>query len=222
MTLLLAVIALYGAGIAGSISPCVVPLLPGYVGVLADHGAGGRARRTLLFCCGAIATFVALGSVVAAVGSSVSFTIAVTERVAGIGLILFGAFAWAAARGWHTPSWRFTVSPAANGDRRALLLGVGCAAAWSPCVGPLLGAALTAAGGGGSVARGAILLAAFGAGVVSPLIALSLLPAPRVPTRVRVIGRAINRATPVFLCVIGLLLATGAYERFVQRLTIGT
>jgi cytochrome c-type biogenesis protein len=219
MGVLVAVIALYGAGVAGSISPCVVPLLPGYVGVLADNGAAGRVRRTLLFCGGAIVTFVALGAVVAAVGGSVSVTVAATQRIAGAGLLLLSALALAASRGWHVPSWRLASSRPASGNRRALLLGVGCAAAWSPCVGPLLGAALTAAGGSGSSVRGAVLLAAFGAGVVTPLIALSLLPVPRVPTRLRMLGRAVTRATPVLLAVIGVLLVTGVYEQFVQQLT---
>ncbi|MGB8858755.1 MAG: cytochrome c biogenesis protein CcdA [Ilumatobacteraceae bacterium] len=222
MGLLVAVIALYGAGVAGSISPCVLPLLPGYIGVLADGGADGRVRRTLLFCAGAITTFVVLGAVVAALGGSVSFTAAAAQRLAGAGLLVLGALAWASARGWHTPTWRLTAALPADAGRRAVMLGVGCAAAWSPCVGPLLGAALTAAGGSGSVARGAALLAAFGAGVVTPLIALSLLPAPRVPRRLRVMGRVLSRATPAMLAVVGLLLLTGAYETAVQRLAIPT
>ena len=222
MRLPVTIIALYGAGIAGSISPCVLPLLPGYVGVLVDNGAGGRTRRTLLFCAGAIATFVALGSVVGALGGSVSFTVVTTQRVAGVGLIVLGALAWAAVRGWRTPSWRLTSSPSSNGDGGAVLLGVGCAAAWSPCVGPLLGAALTAAGGSGSVSRGALLLAAFGAGVVTPLLALSLLPTPRMPTRVRAAGRVMTQMAPALFAVLGLLLVTGVYEDVVQRLMIGT
>lgn len=222
MGILVATVALYGAGIVGSISPCVVPLLPGYIGVLAHNGAPGRVRRTLVFCAGAIVTFVALGAFVAAVGGSVSFTVAATQRVAGAALLALSVVAWGSSRGWRIPTWRLATSPKTTGSRRALMLGIGCAAAWSPCVGPLLGAALTAAGGSGSTLRGGVLLAAFGAGVLTPLIALSLLPAPRVPTRVRAVGRAVNRAAPALLATIGVLLVTGLYERLVQRLVIGT
>ena len=70
MSLAIASIALYGAGITSTISPCVLPLVPGYVGVLVDGGDSRRVRaqRVAVFALGAIAIFVALGGVAGAVG----------------------------------------------------------------------------------------------------------------------------------------------------------
>lgn len=224
MGLLAASVALFGAGVAGSFSPCVLPLVPGYLGVLAD---GACARSTLLarvavFCTAAVATFVVLGSGVAVLGASLTPTPAVAQRVAGGALVILGLLAALAAVGRRVPGGRLiTVLPQRPGWR-AIALGVGCGAAWSPCVGPLLGAALTAAGGSGSAVRGAVLLAGFGAGVVSPFVGLALLPRRSVPDRVRRFGLALARVTPVLLIAIGAALLAGAYDGVVQRLVIGT
>ena len=94
MALTLASIALYGAGVTSTLSPCVLPLVPGYLGVLADSaGAGNHARpqRVAIFAAGAIATFVALGGVVAAIGLTLTGTIERLQRLAGLGLILMAS-----------------------------------------------------------------------------------------------------------------------------------
>jgi cytochrome c-type biogenesis protein len=224
MGLLVAAVALFGAGVAGSLSPCVLPLVPGYLGILAD-GASARSSqlaRMAAFCTSAVATFVALGSAVAALGSSLTLASMVAQRTAGAALVVMGVLAALAAAGRRVPGGRLLTALPQRPGWRAIALGVGCGAAWSPCVGPLLGAALTAAGGSGSALRGAVLLAAFGAGVVSPFVGLALLPFPTAPSPVRRLGRAVARVTPVLLIVLGTALLAGAYEGIVQRLAIGT
>ena len=224
MGLLVAAVALFGAGVAGSLSPCVLPLVPGYLGVLADGASAQSSQvgRVAVFCTACVVTFVVLGSGVAALGASLSLTSAVAQRAAGAALVILGLLSALAAAGRRVPGWRpITVLPQRPGWR-AIALGIGCGAAWSPCVGPLLGAALTAAGGSGSTVRGAVLLAAFGGGVVSPFIGLALLPVPTVPSPVRRLGRALARVTPVLLIVLGAVLLAGVYDSFVQRLVIGT
>ena len=224
MGLLVAIVALFGAGVAGSLSPCVLPLVPGYLGVLVD-GASARSSqvgRVAAFCTAAVATFVVVGTGVAALGASLTLTSVVAQRAAGGALVILGLLSALAAAGRRVPGGRvFKVLPHRPGWR-AIALGVGCGAAWSPCVGPLLGAALTAAGGSGSPIRGAVLLAAFGGGVVSPFIGLALLPVPAVPSAVRRLGRALAKVTPVLLIVMGAVLLAGAYDGVVQRLVIGT
>ncbi len=218
----LATVALYGAGVTASVSPCVLPLVPGYLGVLADaDGRPGRGGRVAIFAASAVATFALLGSLVAAFGSVVHTTVAL-QRVAGALLLVCAAAALATHFGRLQGTWRVPVAIPASPVPRAVALGVGCGAAWTPCVGPLLGAALTAAGGVGSVSRGAALLAAFGFGVVTPLIAIAILPLPRVPASWRRIGRAANLATPALLAVVGLVLLFGWYGPLVQRLPTGT
>ncbi|MCB0983966.1 MAG: cytochrome c biogenesis protein CcdA [Ilumatobacteraceae bacterium] len=229
--LLVAMVAMFGAGVAAFVSPCVAPLVPGYLAVLAD---GGRARsegadgnggtdlralwRVLAFAVAVAMTFALLGSVVSAAGD-VFLTGRAAQVVAGVALVLLALWPMAAARRW----WRLPAPPAALGDGRpatwrAAAMGVACGAAWTPCVGALLGAALTAAGGSGSTARGALLLFAFGLGVSLPLLALVILPAPRLPAPVRRVGQWVSAITPAVLAGVGLLLVVGWYDRLVALL----
>jgi cytochrome c-type biogenesis protein len=224
MALTLASVALYGAGVTSTLSPCVLPLVPGYLGVLADSTeAGKRARpqRVAIFAAGAIITFVVLGGFVALVGVTVSGTIGWLQRVAGLGLILMAIIMVLGQVGILAAELRLVRAFPAQPHLRALLVGVGCGAAWSPCVGPLLGAALTAAGGSGSVWRGSWLLFAFGCGVLTPFLALSFLKRPSVGRRVRDVGRRASALSPIVMFSIGVLLIGGWYDALVQRLPIG-
>ena len=223
MSLTVASIALYGAGITSTISPCVLPLVPGYLAVLADGSSlNGRPRpqRVVIFALGAIGTFVALGGLVGAVGLELSPTIEVLQRLAGFGLVAFGTVMLLARSGRATGEFRVVRVLPAQPHLRALLLGVGCGAAWSPCVGPLLGAALTAAGGSGSVWRGSWLLFAFGCGVLTPFCAASCFRTPLRHRAARLAGRRVSAASAVVMLGLGVLLIAGWYDDLVQRLGV--
>ena len=225
MSLALALIGLFGAGVTSAISPCVLPLLPGYVGVLTDSsGAGGRTRphRVAIFAIGAIGTFVVLGGVVASMGISLTRTIGWLQRLAGFSLIVFAILMILGKLGRATVELCLVRVLPAQPHLRALLLGVGCGAAWSPCVGPLLGAALTAAGGSGSVWRGSWLLFAFGCGVLTPFCAIAFLRIPVAGPRLRRVGRRLSTASALVMLGLGVLLTGGWYDSMVQRLGIGT
>jgi len=222
MSLGVVAVALYGAGVTAALSPCVLPLVPGWLVVLADGGGrGSRSARMAAFCAGAVLTFALLGSVVAAFASVARFS-ARSQQIAGIALLMSAAAAEMSRRGRIRGEWRIRLALPASPLLRAAALGVGCGAAWTPCVGPLLGVALTAAGGGGSVERGGVLLFLFGLGTVTPLLVLSALPAPRVPATWRAAGAVLQRATPVLLALVGVLLVSGRYVALVQRLPSGT
>ncbi len=220
MSGLVVALGLYGAGVAASLSPCVLPLVPGWLAVVVDS-AGGASRwlRVSAFCVGAVLTFAILGSVVAGLGS-VTLAADGVQRIAGAALILAAVAAEASRRGKFPFTWQLAPALPRSPLPRAAVLGVACGAAWTPCVGPLLGAALTAAGSGGSVARGTMLLTLFGAGVVTPMVVLATLPTPRLPRMWRQIGVHLQRGVPVMLGVLGVLLVTGRYVPFVQRLSI--
>jgi cytochrome c-type biogenesis protein len=225
MSLTLASIALYGAGVISTISPCVLPLVPGYLAVLADAPyASGRARpqRVAIFAVGAIGTFVALGGLVAAAGLALSTTVDFVQRLTGLGLITFGIMMLLGRLGRLNSGWRVATVLPAQPHLRALLLGVGCGTAWSPCVGPLLGAALTAAGGSGSVWRGSWLLFTFGVGVFTPFCAIALFRIPRAGPCIRLAGRRLSSMSALVMLGLGLLLAGGWYDGFVQSLGIGS
>jgi cytochrome c-type biogenesis protein len=225
MALTVASIALYGAGITSTISPCVLPLVPGYLAVLADSaspGARPRPHRVAIFAAGAIGTFVALGGIVAAVGLALTATVALLQRLAGLGLIAFGTVMLLAKSGRAIGEFRVVRALPPQPNLRALLLGVGCGAAWSPCVGPLLGAALTAAGGSGSVWRGSWLLFSFGCGVLTPFFAASCLKSPLAPRRARLAGRWLSTVSAAVMLGFGVVLTAGWYTALVQRLGVIT
>ena len=225
MSLTVASVALYGAGVTSTISPCVLPLVPGYVGVLIDDPlGGGRARplRVAIFAAGAIATFVLLGGMAAAVGLNITATTGGLQRLAGLCLTAFGVMMILGKLGRVTGELRLVRSLPNQPHLRALLLGVGCGAAWSPCVGPLLGAVLTAAGGTGSVWRGSWLLFTFGCGVLTPFVALAFMRLPRLGDGLRLAGRRLWAVSAAVIVVLGVLLTGGWYDAVVQRLVIGT
>lgn len=202
MSLALASVALYGAGVTSTISPCVLPLVPGYLGVLVDgsgDGRRGRPLRVALFAAGAIGTFVVLGGLVAAVGLSLGGTVDWLQRAAGLGLIAFVVLMILGRLGHASRELRLVRVLPPQPHLRALLLGVGCGAAWSPCVGPLLGAALTAAAGAGSTWRGSWLLFTFGCGVLTPFCVLAVLRLPTFGRRVRTLVDDCRRFRP-FRC----------------------
>lgn len=220
MLLALACLALYGAGLTSTLSPCVLPLVPGYLGVLSDaDGRAGHRLRFVAFGAGAGATFVALGGAASAVGAGVSAAVAWSQRIAGISLVVLGLLMVLGRRGLVATEVRLVRRLPAQPHLRALMLGVGCGAAWTPCVGPLLGVALTAAGGAASAGRGALLLAWFALGVLTPFLALSLVPV-RPQSRLASTGRRLASVASVLTVLLGVALAAGWYDRAVGRLSL--
>jgi cytochrome c-type biogenesis protein len=126
-----------------------------------------------------------------------------------MGLVLLGF-----ARGPLTRERRaFTNLPAVTGYARPYVVGVAFGAGWSPCVGPLLAAALTIAARTGEVGRGTILLCAYAAGIGVPFLvaALGLASSPQLAERLRRIGPNLEKVAGILLVVLGVLLATNTY-----------
>ncbi len=222
MSELVAIVALFGAGITATLSPCVLPLVPGIVGVLTGAAdTGHRVRAMTAFAAGAVMVFAVLGVAVGGLGVVGSRLGSDLQRAAGVVLVVLAVVWFAAQRGMSVPSARlFRKLPDAP-LARAFVLGVGCGAAWTPCAGPLLGAALTAAGaasGSGGVARSTVLLVAYAAGVLAPFTALAALGLRRVPDALRSAGRVLAPVSAVVMLVLGVALAAGWYESLVGRL----
>lgn len=221
-------IALFGAGVASFLAPCVLPLVPAYVGVLAGEAsqAGGTKPRsavlsTLVFVGGFSAVFVALGAI--AGGTTSWFGLAVwVERGGGLVIVVFGLAAIGARHGRLARSWQplTGLRDRVPGRIAPLAIGVAFGAAWTPCVGPLLGAALVLAAETHSRVSGAGLLAAYSLGLGAPFLAVSLLLSA-LAGPLRRLNRAvqpIHAAAGVFLVLLGLLLASGRYGHFVSVL----
>jgi cytochrome c-type biogenesis protein len=213
-------VALFGAGVASFLAPCIVPLLPAYIGIIVGESADARALSravpaTLLFVLGFATVFAALGVAAGLLGSALHDFQTAIERIGGIVVALMGLALLGVFRSLLPRERRVFTNPARAGlgSFRPFVVGVAFGAAWSPCVGPLLAAALTVAARSGQALRGGLLLLAyaFGIGVPFLLVALGLASSPSIGDWLRHAAPVIERVAGVLLIVLGVLLATGAY-----------
>lgn len=215
-------VVLFGAGVASFLAPCVVPLLPAYLGIIAgerapsggDEGGAPSVRATAVFVLGFAVIFAALGAAAGLVGSSLDEVESVVQRVGGALVILMGLALLGVVRGPFGAHHRlFRVVPNVAGPLRPFVVGVAFGAAWTPCVGPLLGAALTVAAASGQAVRGTLLLVAYALGIGVPfmLASLGLASSSAARRRLRRMGPFIERAGGALLVILGVLLVTGAY-----------
>lgn len=225
-------IAAFAGGVVSFFSPCVAPLVPGYVGYLSGTSAlsaddapasarGALARRNpavrvcLLFVAGFSATFVALGLLAASFGSLLVAYRPVLETLAGIAMLAMGAFllnllpkAWTQ---WLMREWRMAAPAGAVGGLAPFGLGVLFAAGWTPCIGPVLGSILAFVGASANPGEGALLLAIYAAGFAMPFLAVGLgwSAGLRALGWVKRYGHVVTVASGVALIVVGLLYLTG-------------
>lgn len=220
------VIALFGAGVASFLAPCLVPLLPAYLGIIAGEAIEARdpARAvpaTAVFVLGFALVFTTLGATAGLLGSALTGVEAGVQRVGGVLVVIMGLALLGVLKGPLARERRLlTRLPAVTGPLRPLVVGVAFGAAWSPCVGPLLGAALAVAARSGQAARGAVLLFAYALGIGVPflLASLGLAASPAAAERLRRIGPKVERVSGGLLVVLGVLLATGAYGHLTSYL----
>jgi cytochrome c-type biogenesis protein len=219
-------VALFGAGVASFLAPCLVPLLPAYLGLVAGEAVEARdpARAvpaTLLFVLGFAAVFTGLGATAGLLGSALTDVQNGVQRVGGVIVAVLGLALLGVIRGPLARERRLFASVARfRGPVRPLVVGVAFGAAWSPCVGPLLGAALTVAANSGDAGRGAVLLFAYALGIGVPFLvaSLGLASSPRLAERLRRVGPGVERLAGGLLVVLGVLLATGAYGQLTSYL----
>jgi cytochrome c-type biogenesis protein len=219
-------VALFGAGVASFLAPCIVPLLPAYLGIIAGEAADARdpakaVPATCIFVLGFAVVFAGLGATAGLIGSSLHDIQTGVQRVGGVIVIIMGLALLGVLRGRVFQERRLvTRLPAVTGPIRPFIVGVAFGAAWSPCVGPLLAAALTVAARDGQVGRGALLLVAyaFGIGVPFLLAALGLASFPSLAGRLQRAGVVIERVAGVMLVILGVLLATGTYAHLTSYL----
>ncbi len=229
------------AGVISFASPCVLPLVPGYVGYLggmsgtlgqgtatALGGGGGRAatatRTTtgqgrlllgvVLFVLGFSAVFVLAGVVFGGLGLALQPWMEVITRVLGVVVILMG-LAFMGAVPFLQRDRRVQLSPRA-GLWGAPLLGVVFGLGWAPCIGPTLSAVLLLSLDGGDPARGGVLAAAYCLGLGVPFIVIALLYS-RTTRALGFLRRhrlTIMRIGGGMLVLVGLALVTGLWEQF--------
>jgi cytochrome c-type biogenesis protein len=211
-------VALLGAGVVSFLAPCIVPLLPAYLGMVVVEAADARnpARAvpaTAIFVLGFAVVFASLGAAAGFAGSSLHSAQHGVRVVGGILIVVMGLVMLGVVRGPFARERRFITRLPVSGPARPFVLGVAFGAAWSPCVGPLLGAALTVAARSGQAGRGALLLLAYAAGIGIPfmLAALGFAAMPGLTARLQRASPTIERVAGVLLVLLGVLLATGLY-----------
>ncbi|MCW2928093.1 MAG: Disulfide bond oxidoreductase family protein [Thermoleophilia bacterium] len=211
------------AGLLSFLSPCVLPLVPSYAAFLGASGPG-RSRRSFLarggsFVLGFSLIFIGLGVAATALGGAALDSVPWIARVGGVLLVLLGLGTIGLLRipGFDTERRVMgqAMSRVGNGPVGAFVIGAAFAAGWTPCIGPILAGILTLAAATQDVARGAILLTAYSAGLAIPFLATTVLVA-RVPSANRRIARIApyaQKITGVLLIAIGILLVSGQLTR---------
>jgi cytochrome c-type biogenesis protein len=175
------VVAAFAVGFVSFVSPCVLPLVPGYLSAVSgvslaeiQHGEK-RLSRVLLpaivFCLSFTVVFVALGMTATGLGSALQDGRGTLDKVAGVVIIALGVLFVA------TPfvpklnrEWRPDALMSRAGSGGPLIAGAAFAFAWTPCVGPTLGTILTAASVQDTVTQGAVLLLFYSAGLAVPFL----------------------------------------------------
>lgn len=225
-SLLLALPVAAVAGLVSFFSPCVVPLLPGYLSYAtglsgADLASARRGRMLLgsaLFVLGFSFVFVALGTLSGALGDLLWDHMREISVVLGAVTILVGV-AFLGLVPWLQRDVRFHKVPAV-GLAAAPLLGVLFGLGWTPCIGPTLAAVQTLALHEGTAGRGALLSVAYSLGLGIPFI-LAGLAFRRMLGAVAWVRRHqawVTRIGGVMLIVVGLLLVTGLWDQWVAEL----
>ncbi len=161
-------------GVVSFVSPCVLPLLPAYVAYFAaeNRGAARTATRAVAFVFGFSLVFVALGVFAGSVGTVLAAHRALVTVVSGIAMIALGlAFLGV----FRLPLKGLGAREVGRGHWAAFVFGVLYAVNLTPCVGAFLGAALMQAAAEGGAAQGALMLAAYTAGLGIPFVAAALL-----------------------------------------------
>ncbi len=211
------------AGLVSFLSPCVLPLVPGYLSTVigvtpADMKDGVGARRvlkpSLLFIASFSSIFILLGLSATAIGSALNTNKQTLEQIGGFVIIAMGLIFLATPfvgmfnREWHSES---LLRLAGRGG--PLVAGAAFAIAWTPCTSITLGAILTQAAVSSSAAHGALLLAFYSAGLAIPFLLIAL-AFERMTEALSIVKRhfpVIIALGGAIMIVLGLLIVTGEF-----------
>ncbi|HEY5671366.1 MAG TPA: cytochrome c biogenesis protein CcdA [Anaerolineales bacterium] len=214
------------AGLASFLSPCVFSLVPAYVGYLGGRTVSSAKSEApsrwvtfshgLAFVLGFSVVFILLGVAASALGGVLYDLRTWVAKIGGIVVIIFGLHMTGIFR---IPFLEYDLRPQSTPDRRrgyaaSALMGVFFSAGWSPCVGPVLGAILTFAINGGSIAHGVSMLSAYSAGLAIPFL-LAALGIGWVTTILRRYGKVMRYAEivmGVILVIVGGMLFFGTFQ----------
>lgn len=228
------ILAAFVAGVLSITSPCVLPLIPLYLGHIAGVSVNGPTidrrlvfRNAFAFVAGFSLVFIAMGVALGAAGSLVSTAEVVARnrywlvRIGGALLLLLGL-----------QQLGIIKLPLLSRDRRiqhftdstgsvtsSLVIGATFGAGWSPCVGPILGAILTMAAGQGDTVRAAWLLVAYSAGLAVPFLLFAALgTTSRILKSMTRHLSAVNSVSGGIMVAVGAIMLLGIYQQLFARI----
>ena len=225
----LSALGLFAAFVAGGISflsPCVLPLAPGYVAYIAGNTGGtGRAEASraatvglgLSFVLGFSTIFVALGASATALGQALLRYRFELNLIGGAVVILFGLVMIGLAQvSVMQRDLRFHLDIPGGKPASAYVLGLAFGFGWTPCIGPILGAILTASAASATLREGVLLLAVYSAGLGIPFLLIARF-ADRVTSRLRRLrnaGRRLQQIAGGVMIIMGAVMLTGQLGAF--------
>jgi cytochrome c-type biogenesis protein len=224
----------FAAGFLSFVSPCVLPLIPGYVSFVSglsleemrgDAAVANARRRVLVaslwFVLGFSLVFVSLGATASVIGKVLLKNQPILARIAGAILVVLGLHTMGVFRLRFLESEkRVHTQSKPRGPLGALLVGVAFAFGWTPCIGPILGGILTIAGSRNTVGEGVQLLAVYSLGLGIPflLTAMAINQFFAASARIRKYYHAIEIVSGALIVIIGLLIFFNQFTLITQYL----
>jgi cytochrome c-type biogenesis protein len=224
-------LAAFGAGVLSFLSPCVLPLIPGYLSYLAgttiqeaQSQPTARLRvslHALWFVLGFVLLFTLLGATAALVGFALRPYQQWLAHLAGLLLILFGiALTGLLPIPWFSRDYHIHVQLSRSVWWRSILIGMAFGAGWSACTGPILGSVLILITVRAQLVQGVIFLLAYALGLGVPFLLVGLLldRASSLLRPIRRYTRALSFIGGVILILMGMLLLTGRLDQLTNLL----
>ncbi|MGQ0703318.1 MAG: cytochrome c biogenesis CcdA family protein [Gemmatimonadales bacterium] len=221
-------------GLLSFLSPCVLPLVPSYLGFVTGFTFDEMANRrriamvhAVLFVSGFTLVFMLFGASATALGRSLKYYEVWIQRIGGVLIMLFGLYCLGVLRlSFLDRDARLHLDRKPVGYLGSVLVGMAFAAGWTPCIGPILGGILGLAATQESLSRGVVLLGAYSFGLAIPFLVAAYAVEAFLDwfQRFRRHVRWIQRVSGVLLLLVGFLLATGQFTRlasWLQALTPG-
>jgi cytochrome c-type biogenesis protein len=220
----ISLITAFGAGILSFISPCVLPIVPGYLSFISgvsiedlkekkSKAANRVLVNSLFFVLGFSVVFIALGASATFVSNFLNEYMHIISKVAGALIIILGLhFIGLFKIRWLNYEKRFHVGSKRLGLAGSFFVGFAFAFGWTPCIGPILAGILALAASEETVGRGILLLSFYSAGLALPFLitAVAFNAFLTVSSKIKRHFRIVEIVGGVFLIVIGFLIFTNS------------
>jgi len=205
-------------GIASFLSPCLLPLLPVYLGYLSGEITEGKYNKRILiinsiiFSLGLSSVFILMGITASSIGRFLSEYKLILTKAGAVVIIIFGFFHMGILKlNFLYKEKRFNTNYKKNNIINSFIFGAAFAFGWTPCIGPILGSVLFIAGSSGSAPYGAYLLLIYSLGLSIPFIITAALM-ELITVKLKVIqkySRIISIISGITLIAMGIALYTG-------------